>query len=78
MNRSRSRVRVNIYILSDEKKCGRMTTYGVTLFHVGGGSVVEEGLGLLTKGRMNFMCGLLYLEFGGSFAAELKGVVHRR
>ena len=34
MNRSQSRIRVKIHTLRDEK-CGGMTTYGVTLFHVG-------------------------------------------
>ena len=60
INRSRSRVRVNIHSLSDEKKCGGMTTYSVTLFHVGGRSVAEERFGLFTKGWMNFICVALY------------------
>ena len=63
MNRSRSRVRVNIYTLSNEKKRGGMTTYGVTLFHLGDGSVVEEILGLFTKGRMNVMSVTFYTSW---------------
>ena len=64
MNRSRSRIRVNIHTLSDEtEKCGGMTTYGVTLFHVGGRSVAKERFGLFAKGRMNSICVALYTSW---------------
>ena len=61
MNRSRSRIRVNIHTLSDEtEKCGGMTTYGVTLFHVGGRRIAEERFGLFTKGWINCICVAFY------------------
>ena len=47
---------MNIHTLSDEKPCGGVTTYGVTLFQVGSRSVAEERFGLFTKGRKTFIC----------------------
>ena len=63
MNRSGSRIRVNIHSVSDERKCGGMTTSGVTLFHLGSTSVAEERFGLFTKGRKTFICVALYTSW---------------
>ena len=74
MNRSRSRIRVNIHTLSDEKKCGGMNM----AFHSSMWEV-EAIWFVYQRSEDLHMCSPLYfLEIGGSCAAGLKGVFQRR
>ena len=52
--------------------------YGDTLFHMGGRSVAEDWFVYQRWDDLHMCSPLYFLEFGGSCAAGLKGVLQRR